>query len=160
MVIFDAVHLGAFVAVARRDVDLAADDGLDTLLLRFFIKIDDAIHRAVIRDCDGLHPLRLRRRDEVGDAACAVEQAELRMHMQMGERDGRFRGRRRCCFFDIRNGNHLISKSPFYYTRKIRDTEGKPLSVPRMVKVIETAIYFLSTVAISASACRVPCVSA
>ena len=115
MVVFDAVHLGALVAVAGRDVDFAADDGLHALLLRFFIKINDAIHRAVIRNRDGIHALRLRRRDEVGDAARAVEQAELRMDVQMGEWNGRFRW---CRFFNLRNGNHLISKSlPPLYTK-------------------------------------------
>ena len=106
MIILHAVHFGAFLPIARRDIDLAADDRLHALRDRFLVKINDAIHRAVIRDGDRVHARRLRRRDELRDAARAVEQAELRVNMKVRERDGR------CflcfVFFFFRQTAHLI----------------------------------------------------
>ena len=65
----------------RGHVDLAADDGLDALHLAGPVKVDGAVHDAVVRDGTGglahvFHDLR-----QVLDTAGAVQQAVLRMHM-------------------------------------------------------------------------------
>lgn len=86
MVVADAIDLAVFLARARGHVDLAADDGLHALLLCLFIEVDDAVHGAVVGDGDAVHAERFRRLDEFLDAARTVEQAELRVDMEMGKR--------------------------------------------------------------------------
>ena len=66
-------------------IDLAADDGLDALRLAGPVKVDDAVHNTVVRDGTGGLAHRLHHPRQLLDHAEAVQQAELRMHMQMGE---------------------------------------------------------------------------
>ena len=70
---------------AGRDVHLTADDRVDALRLAGAVKIHAAVHHAVVGDGDAglaqlLHPLGQRI-----DAARAVQQGILRMHMKMGK---------------------------------------------------------------------------
>ena len=83
MIVARAAHLGAVKARLRRKIRLAADDGTDSLLLRFLIKINDAVHRPVIGDRDGIHAKFLRACDKLGDAARTVEKAVTCMNVQM-----------------------------------------------------------------------------
>ena len=101
VIVLDAVHLGAFLAPARRHVDLTADDGLHALRHRLLVEVDDAVHRTVVRDGDGRHALLLDGGDQLLDAARAVEEAVFRVDVQMHER---------CCSSD---GNHLIYETPW-----------------------------------------------
>ena len=86
MVVADAIDLAVLLARARGHIDLAADDGLHALLLCLFVEVDDAVHGAVVGDGDAVHAERFRRLDEFLDAARTVEQAELRVDMEMGKR--------------------------------------------------------------------------
>ena len=63
------------------DVDLTADDGLDPRRLAGPVEIDDAVHDAVIRDGAGGLAHALDDLRQVLDAAGAVQEAKLRMHM-------------------------------------------------------------------------------
>ena len=67
----------------RRDIDLAADDGLHARRLRRLVKVDCAVHHAVVGDGDRVLPQLLDPVHEPRDAARAVKQAVLRMNMQM-----------------------------------------------------------------------------
>ena len=75
-------------ARARRDIDLAADDGLDARRLCRLVKVDHAVHIAVVGDGDRRLSQLLHARDEVADAARAVEQAELGMNMEVDKSHG------------------------------------------------------------------------
>ena len=97
VIVLDAVHLGAFLAPARRHVDLTADDGLHALRHGLLVEINDTVHRAVIRNRDGRHARLLDGGDELRDAARAVEQTVLRMHVQMHERWFRSYGNHLIC---------------------------------------------------------------
>ena len=66
-------------------IHLAPDDRVDALGLAGPVKVDGAVHNAVVRDghrrlAQLLHQLR-----QVPDAACAVQQAVLRVDVQMGK---------------------------------------------------------------------------
>lgn len=66
-------------------IHLAADDRMDALGLAGPVKVDGAVHNAVVRDghrrlAQLLHQLR-----QVPDAAGAVQQAVLRVDVQMGK---------------------------------------------------------------------------
>ena len=77
--VIDAVNL--IEPAALCNVDLAADDRLDAALFRCFIKVDHAVHHAVIRNGNAFltHFLRLI-------AACTVQKAVFGVHMQMCKR--------------------------------------------------------------------------
>ena len=77
----DAVHL--IETRTRGHVYFAADNGLDARLFRGFIKIDAAVHHAVVGDSHSrlaqlFHPFHQRL-----DAACAVQKAVFSVQMQM-----------------------------------------------------------------------------
>ena len=84
IVIVNAVLLIAHVA--RRDIDLAADDRLYARGLAGTVEIDSTVHYAVIGDRDGVLPQLLYTLRQLFDAAGAVEQGILAMHMKMNER--------------------------------------------------------------------------
>ena len=70
---------------ARRHVDLAADDRLDPGVLASFVKVDRAIHHAVVGHPDRRH-LELRRpRDHGRDATCPIEQRVLGVVVEVDE---------------------------------------------------------------------------
>lgn len=73
---------------AARDVDLAADDGLDPGGFGGFIKVNTAVHHAVVGDGTGGHAKRLDALDELWNAARAVQQGIFRVQMQVGETHG------------------------------------------------------------------------
>ena len=75
--------LGA--AIARGDVDLAAEDRLDALLPRVVVEGDRREHVAVLGDGERRHAQLLRLVEQLLDAAGAVEQGELRVEMEMDE---------------------------------------------------------------------------
>ena len=64
-----------------RHIDLAADDGLDALRLAGTVKVDGAVHDAVVRDGAGVLPHGLDDPRQVPDAAGAVQKAIFRMDM-------------------------------------------------------------------------------
>ena len=75
----------------RRDVDLAAEDGLDALGLGLFEELDGAENVAVVGHGHGGHLLLVGLADEVRHTQTAVEDAVFGMVVQMDER--RFHGR-------------------------------------------------------------------
>ena len=78
------VHaMDAILHPARRDIDLAADDGLDARRLGRAVKVDHAVHHAVVGDGNGVLPQLLDALHQLIDAAGAVEQAVFRMNVQM-----------------------------------------------------------------------------
>ena len=68
-----------------RDVRLDADDGLDAPLLAGLVERDGAIERAVVGDGQRIEAQPGRLRGQVVDAAETVEEAELRVDMEVGE---------------------------------------------------------------------------
>ena len=75
--------LGPLETAPPGHIDLAAQDGLDPLGHTFFIEIHSAIHDAVVRDGQRRLPHVLHMGHQLLDAASAVEETVLCMHMQM-----------------------------------------------------------------------------
>src|ERR1700731_59487 len=67
------------------DVDLLADDRVDAGGFRLQVEIDRAIEHAVISERDRRHPGLDRQADHLGDPARPIEEAELRVRMEMNE---------------------------------------------------------------------------
>ena len=65
----------------RGNIDLAANDGLDTRRLTGAVKVDHAVHHAVIRNGAGSLPHGLDDFGQFLDLAEAIQQAELRMNV-------------------------------------------------------------------------------
>ena len=66
------------------EVDLAADDRLDAVLVARLVELDRAVHHAVIGEPQGRLVERRRALGERFDLARAVEQRVLGVHVQMG----------------------------------------------------------------------------
>ena len=79
----NAVHL--IKASAGRNINLTADDRLDARRLGSVKKRNAAIHNTVVSDGTGRLPHLLEPVKHPVDAAGAVQQAVLGMHMQMGK---------------------------------------------------------------------------
>ena len=62
-------------------VDLTADNGLDPLRLTGLVKVHGSIHDAVVGDGDRILPQLFHPLYQPGDAAAAVQEAELSMDM-------------------------------------------------------------------------------
>ena len=67
---------------ARRDINLAADDGLDALFARRLVKINDAVHRAVVGDGERGEFQFVRLVHQPVQPAGAIEQGILGVQMQ------------------------------------------------------------------------------
>ena len=83
MVVACAVHLRALLPHTRREIDLAANDGMDALRLCFLIESDSTVHNAVVGHSDCVHAELLRTPNELLDPTRAVQQTVLGMHVQM-----------------------------------------------------------------------------
>jgi len=70
-------------AALGRDVRLDADDRLDLRLAAGLVELDGAVQVAVVGERHGRHLLLGRAPCELGEAACAVEQAVLAVVVQM-----------------------------------------------------------------------------
>ena len=68
---------------AARNIDLAADDGLDPGLFRRAVKINGAVHDAVVGQRDGALADLLHAVHHGADAARAVKQAVFGMKMKV-----------------------------------------------------------------------------
>src|ERR1700730_11309892 len=77
----------AFLLVAGTggDVDLLADDRVDSSGLRLQVEIDRAIEHAMVGERDRRDPGLDREADHLGDPARPIEEAELRVRMEMNE---------------------------------------------------------------------------
>ena len=73
--------IGLIQPGAPGHIYLAADDRMDALGLAGPVKVDGAVHNAVVRDGHR----RLAQLRQVPDAAGAVQQAVLRVDVQMGK---------------------------------------------------------------------------
>ena len=71
--------------IARRDVDLAAENRVDAPLARLVVKDDRREHVAVLGDRERRHLQLDRAVEQLLDAAGAVEERVLRVQMQMDE---------------------------------------------------------------------------
>ena len=67
------------------DINLAADHRPDSLFFAFFIKVDHAVHHAVIGNRQPLLSQFLRPRHQRRDPASTVQQAVFRMYVQMSK---------------------------------------------------------------------------
>jgi hypothetical protein len=76
-------------AARRRYIDLTADDGFDPLGLAGAVKVDSAVHGAVVRDGTGSLSHFLHHPGQILDTAGTVQKAEFRMDMKMDERHGK-----------------------------------------------------------------------
>ncbi len=72
-----------FQPAARRDINLAADNGLDALFARRLVKINDAVHRAMVGDGERGEFQFLRLVHQPVQTAGAIEQRILGVQMQM-----------------------------------------------------------------------------
>ena len=82
-----AVRSSGLVKTAPwRDISLHAEDGLDSGLHARFVKIDHAVHDAVVRDGQRGLPERFGTLNEFVDPGSTVQEAVLRMYVQMCER--------------------------------------------------------------------------
>src|SRR2546427_9612120 len=81
---------------ARRDIDLAADDRLDAGVLARLVKVDRAVHDAVVGHPDRGHLELGRARDHGWDAAGPIEQRVLGVVVEVDE--GFWGVRHRFCF--------------------------------------------------------------
>ena len=72
-------------AAARGDINLAADDRVDALFLRFLIEFDAAVHDPVVRDSGRILPVGYDLGDIVFDAVRPVEQGIGRVGVQVNE---------------------------------------------------------------------------
>ena len=66
-------------------VYLAAYHGMYAALLRLAVKVDHAVHHAVIRNGAAVHAQLLDPVEQARNARGSVEQAVFRMHMQMSK---------------------------------------------------------------------------
>ncbi len=82
---FAALFHGAVGAVRGGDVRLIADDGVQPGVLAFLVEFDGPEEIAVIGHGDGVHAKRFGERDQLRHPARAVEQAVMRVAMQMNE---------------------------------------------------------------------------
>ena len=83
---FAAFLHGAIGAMRRRDVGFVADDGIDAVGGAFLVKLDRAEEIAVIGHGDRVHAERLGQLHQLRHAARAVEQAVMRVAMEMNKR--------------------------------------------------------------------------
>jgi hypothetical protein len=82
-----AVCFVAFIkAGACRHIDLASDDGLYPFIFAGAVKIDNAVHGAVVCDGDGILTELFCASGDIGDATSAVKQTVFAMQMEMDER--------------------------------------------------------------------------
>ena len=72
-------------AIARRDVDLAAEDRIDAALARLVVEDDRREHVAVLGDRQRRHLQLDRLVEQFVDAAGAVEQRELGVQVKVDE---------------------------------------------------------------------------
>lgn len=83
--------IGVFVswlsamAIGLGDIDFAANDWFYTCFPGRHIKIDDAIHGAVVSDSKAVHAQLFGPGNKLGDAAHAIEQAIFSMDVKMGK---------------------------------------------------------------------------
>ena len=75
----------ALVAAVRGDVHLTADDGFDAMLIGNLIKVDCAVHAAVVGDGEAVHAEFFGAENEVFKTAETVEHAVLGVDMEMSE---------------------------------------------------------------------------
>ena len=78
-------HRGLFQVRIRRDIHLAADDGLDARLVARLVKFHCAIHRAMIRDRERRHSHLLRLFHRGIHPHHPVERGEFRVAVEMDE---------------------------------------------------------------------------
>ena len=76
----------ALPPIAGSQVGLAADDGFDPGFTRRGIELDRTEHVAVIGDRNGWHVELLRPSDQGVDSRRPVEQAVMRVNVEMNER--------------------------------------------------------------------------
>src|SRR6516164_3156985 len=72
--------------LAGGDVDLVANDRVETGRSALAVELDGAVEVAVIGDGQRVHAQRLDARNQLGDAAGAVEEAVVRVTVQVDER--------------------------------------------------------------------------
>ena len=75
----------ALVAAGGRDIGFAADYGLDARFLRDLVKVDRAVHPAVVRDGEAVHPQLHGAVDEILQAAKPVKHAVFGVRVQVRE---------------------------------------------------------------------------
>ena len=68
-------------AGAAREIDLTAEDRLDSLLLRLLIEVDDTVHHTVVGDRHRIHPELLAARDHLRDPTGTIEKTVACMNM-------------------------------------------------------------------------------
>jgi hypothetical protein len=67
------------------EITLVADDGVDSTLAAFVVKLDRAIQIAVVGDRAGSHPQAFRLLDQWWDAVETVEQAIVRVQVEVSK---------------------------------------------------------------------------
>ena len=83
VMVADTLHICSFVTVAGGKIYLAADNRLYSLLPALLIKGDGSVHIAMVGDGKCLHPRLLGSRYQILYPRGTIQQAVLRMNMQM-----------------------------------------------------------------------------
>ena len=65
----------AIEATPVRDIAFATDDGFHAFFAGRFVEINNAVHHAMVRHCDGWHLKLCGSVDEIADSACPVQNA-------------------------------------------------------------------------------------
>ena len=73
------------MAFGLGNIDFTANDWFYTCFLGRYIKIDDAIHGAVVSDSKTVHAQLFGPLDKLRDAAHAIEQAIFSVDMKVGK---------------------------------------------------------------------------
>jgi hypothetical protein len=73
------------MAIGLGDIDFAANDWFYTCFLSRHIKIDDAIHSAVVSDSKAVHAQLFGPGNKLRNAAHAIEQAIFSVDMKVGK---------------------------------------------------------------------------
>ena len=81
----EMIDLVGTIWMGAGDIEFASDNGFDAIGFTFVDEIDGTVHDAVIRDGDCLDIALGDGFDELIYAAGSVEDAVLRMNMQMNE---------------------------------------------------------------------------
>jgi len=73
------------MAIGLGDIDFAANDWFYTCFPSCYIKIDDAIHGAVVSDSKAVHAQLFSPLDKLRDAAHAIKQAIFSVDVKVGK---------------------------------------------------------------------------
>ena len=85
IVVMSTAPRDAFGSMIVSHIGLDTQDGFDSLFATFFVKLDDAVHIAVIGDSESFLTILGSLGDEFSQFGGAVKHGVLGVYMQVGE---------------------------------------------------------------------------